>query len=299
MRKRKKIKKYRIFPAAFFIFTHFDTLMCAVRFLKTVVTDFFGIQFLRKFGLTKTPIVNVDNELDKKIPFVPEKIGVYFEFTSFWIRPLSMLIHRLGKKRAKPYIIEFLKKITEVYSSAGQIYKMCMTTTSRPRCYKKFYFSVIYFFDPHYLCVPSLHVSIVSLVWSFYRRLISQLDDFSEEEKKAYIDELYDGAIEITEAVLYIKQHSVNCIPAALYMMTFLMEPYFTPEDGIQFLKDLFAKTDIPVEVQKELKDYMYFIYERFLLVGISDYNWIAPVRSWLKEYALNTGHVLKEKKIK
>ena len=295
----KRIKDYTTMPAVVFILTHLKTLPYAVIFLKTVIKDFFIIQFLRKFGITKTPVVKVDNKLDDKIPFTPNKIGTYLDFTAFWIRPMTMLLKRLGKKKACAYIVDFLKRIRRAYHSAGRVYNMCMTTTARPRYHKKFYFNVIHFFDPHYLCVPSLHVSIVTLVWSFYRKVFAELGEFSDEEKKFYIDELYSGAIEITETVLYIKQHRVNCIPAALYMMTFLMRTYFTAEDGIHFLRDLFVKTSIPVETQKEIKDYMYFIYERFLLVGITDDNWISPIRSWLKEYAVSSGQVLTAKKIR
>ena len=125
------------------------------------------------------------------------------------------------------------------------------------------------------------------------------MEEFTEEEKSVYLNEIYTGAIKIAETVLYIKQHSVNCIPAALYMMTFLMKPYFTAEDGIQFLRDMFVNTDIPVQDQKELKDYMYFIYERFLLVGITDDNWIAPIKAWLKEYCITSNQAYLSKKIR
>lgn len=204
-----------------------------------------------------------------------------------------MIIKKLGAKKALPIVVDFLNTIALTYKSASRVYKMCMTTTARPKYYKNFHFRLIHFWDPHYLCVPSLHIGVVSLVWSYYKNLFNSdkiLDsEISVTEKKDFLDELYDGAIEIAETVLYIKQHSVNCIPAALYMMTFLLKPYFTAEDGIHFLRDLFVKTDIPVSDQNELKDYMYFIFERFLLVGITDDNWISPIRAWLKEYCTNT----------
>jgi len=295
----KPINTYSTTPAAIFIFSHVSLALRGIFFITTVIRDFFINQFARKFGFIKTPIVKVDNELDEKIPFTPSKIGTYLDFTAFWLRPLSMLIFKLGPKKAKPYIDDFLKKITIAYHSAGRVYRMCMSTTARPRYYKMFYFRVIHFFDPHYLCVPSLHISVVSLVWSFYRKAFSEMEEFTEEEKSVYLNEIYTGAIKIAETVLYIKQHSVNCIPAALYMMTFLMKPYFTAEDGIQFLRDMFVNTDIPVQDQKELKDYMYFIYERFLLVGITDDNWIAPIKAWLKEYCITSNQAYLSKKIR
>lgn len=297
--KIKSIKDYSVPKAAVFILTSPHLVLDAVTFVVTVIKDFFIIQFARKFGFTNTPIAKVDNQLDDKIPFTPYKIGTYLDFTAFWIRPMTMMIEKLGSKKATHFIKEYLKKITLAYHSASIVYRMCMSTTARPKYYKMFYFRVIHFFDPHYLCVPSLHISVVSLVWSFYKDAFKQMPELSQEEKDFYLNELYDGAIKIAETVLYIKQHSVNCIPAALYMMTFLMRPHFTAEDGIQFLRDMFVKTNIPVDTQKELKDYMYFIYERFLLVGITDDNWIAPIRSWLKEYCINSNQEYIARKIK
>lgn len=295
----RHINDYKVGTAVAFVITHPGTFLRFVGLIKTIIVDFFVLQFARKFGFTNIPIAKVDNELDKKIPFVPNKIGTYLDFTAFWIRPLSMMIKEMGPKKAKPYIDDFFHKITVTYHSASRVYRMCLTTTDRPNYNKMFYFQVIHFFDPHYLCVPSLHISVVSLVWSFYKNLFKDMDDISKEQKDIYLNEMYKGAIKIAETVLYIKQHSVNCIPAALYMMTFLMRPYFTAEDGIQFLRDLFIETDIPKNDQKELKDYMYFIYERFLLVGITNDNWISPIRDWLKEYCINSGQEYIAKKIR
>lgn len=297
--KIKPIRTYNHGLGLLFIFTNWDLGLRGIYFIKTVLVHFFLNQFARKFGFTQTPIAKVDNELDDKIPFTPKKIGTYLDFTAFWLRPLTMVLFRLGPKKAKPIIRDFVKKITLTYKSAARVYKVCMSTTKRPRYYKMFYFRMIHFFDPHYLCVPSLHISVVSLVWGFYRKLFAESTDFTEEEKKFYLEEIYDDAIKIAETVLYIKQHSVNCIPAALYMMSVLLHPYFTAEDGIQFLRDMFIKTDIPEHDQKELKDYMYFIYERFLLVGITGDNWILPIKTWLKEYCVNSGQVNVAKKIK
>lgn len=295
----KRICNYKSGTTVLFVLLHPDVFLKVVSFIKTVLIDFFISQFARKFGFTNTPVAKVDNELDSKIPFNPDKVGIYLDFTPFWIRPLSMIIKRLGYKKAKPYVVDYLNKIKLAYNSAGKVYKICMSTTDRPKYHKKFYFRVIHFFDPHYLCVPSLHICVVSLVWTFYRQAFSEITEISQEEKDLYLNELYDNAIKIAETVLYIKQHSVNCIPAALYMMTFLMRPYFTAEDGIQFLKDMFKKSSLSQETQKELKDYMYFILERFILVGTTDDNWIEPIKAWLKEYCINTNQAFIAKKIK
>ena len=290
----KKLEEYKDSTLLSMVFTDIDVFFATVSFIKTVLIHFFLAQFARKLGLTRTPIAKVDNDLDKKIPFTPSKVGTYLDFTSFWFRPLSMLIKKLGRKKAKPYILKFLHKINLAYSSAAKVYETCMSTTDRPRYHKMFYFRVIHIFDPHYLCVPSLHITVVALAWNFYREAFKGIPELTEEEKKLYLEEIYEGSIKIAETVLYIKQHSVNCIPAALYMMTFIMKPYFTANDAIQFLHDMFLDSDISPEDQKQMKDYMYFIFERFLLAGVTGDNWIEPIKAWLKEYCIasNQAHI-------
>lgn len=295
----KKLEEYKDSTLLSMVFTDIDVFFSTISFIKTVLIHFFCSQFARKLGLTKTPIAKVDNDLDKKIPFTPSKVGTYLDFTSFWFRPLSMLIKKLGRKKAKPYIIKFLHKINLAYSSAAKVYETCMSTTDRPRYHKMFYFRVIHIFDPHYLCVPSLHITVVALVWNFYREAFKEIPELTEEEKKIYLDEIYEGSIKIAETVLYIKQHSVNCIPAALYMMTFIMKPYFTASDAIQFLHDMFLESDISPKDQKQMKDYMYFIFERFLLAGVTGDNWIEPIKAWLKEYCIDSNQAHIAEKIK
>ncbi len=63
------------------------TLRAALRFVGTVARDFFWLQFSVKLGIRKIKIINVDHELDARIPFRPEKIGAYLDFIAFWIRP--------------------------------------------------------------------------------------------------------------------------------------------------------------------------------------------------------------------
>lgn len=290
----KTISSYKPVTLVFFVLTDFSGFLTAVQLIVTILRDFFFIQINRKLGLKKTPIAKVDNELDKKIPFDPSKVNVYLGFIGFWINPLCMLIKRLGRKKAKPYVISFLRKITLAYKSAAQVYRICMTTTDRPHYHNTLYFRLIHFFDPHYLCVPSLHIAVVTLVWIFYREIFNEIDEFSQDEKNAYLEEIYRGTIQISETVLFIKQHSVNCIPAALYMINHLMPSHLDANDAIQILHDLFINTDVSEEDQKELKDYMYFMFERFLLTGTTDDNWILPIKDWLKEYckAHNQSHI-------
>lgn len=286
---RTSLSEYSTPKAYFIIFTHWKTCRATFSYIFTVLKDFFSIQFARKFNFTETPIVHVDNELDDKVPFNPAKVKIYLGFVDFWIKPLTMLTEVLGVKKAIPYIVEFLGYIKAAYYEAGQLYRISMTTTNRPKYYKG-RFRLIHVFDPHFLCVPSLHIGVVTLTYAFYRKIFPELP-VSQEQKDLWLDQLYRGAASISETVLYIKQHSVNCIPAAMHMMSFIMKPHFTPEDSIKFLNDLFKDApDVTPEDQKALSEYMKFVYERFLLEGSNEDDWKIPVKRWLREYAEQNG---------
>lgn len=187
-------------------------------------------------------------------------------------------------------MVRFLYLLNKTYKEAAKMYRFSMTTTNRPVCLKNRKFLWIYITDPHLLCVPSLHISIIALVCIFYREALKE-PEFTEEEQKVYWDEIFSDGIKIAESVLYIKQHSVNCIPAALYMMTHIVRPYFTAEDGIAFLEAMFKDDKrITAEQKHSISEYMNFIYERFLLEGVAEQDWRKPVQRWLIEYAHNTG---------
>ena len=210
------------------------------RFLRTVVRDFFWLQFSVKWRFKTIPVLDVSHPLDELIPFTPDKVKIYLNFTNFWIRPMTLLFRRLGVKKALPYCIEYLSLIETAYANAAKVYRFCMTTTKRPDYKTDAAFKMIHAFDPHLLCVPSLHVAIVILSSVYYADVFKN-DDFTEEERKTYTAELREGARRIIESVLYVKQHSVNCIPAAMYMMLYVLKNRFTISAGIDIINSLFA----------------------------------------------------------
>lgn len=260
------------------------TFKPTIRYLGTVIKDFFLLQFLVKFGFKKIPIINVDHPLDKTVPFTPAKVSVYLDFVAFWIRPLDYIGARFGRKQQAEYTASFLHLVRRCYQEAARIYRFRMTTTKRPRYYKG-RFRIIHLFDPHYLCVPSLHVIIVVLAYTFYRKAFAELN-MPKEESDALNRELYDGAVAITETVLYIKQHSVNCIPAALYAMTRITPNEVTPEEVIRFVQDLFKEADT---VEKKdvlaIREHILELYENLLLQGYHDDTWVTPLQRWLNIY--------------
>jgi hypothetical protein len=66
---------------------HRASLVALLRYARTVMRDFFFLQFSVKFGLKKIVVLNVDHPLDRTVPFRPEKVGVYLDFVAFWVVP--------------------------------------------------------------------------------------------------------------------------------------------------------------------------------------------------------------------
>ncbi|MFI3258073.1 MAG: hypothetical protein R3Y36_07235 [Spirochaetales bacterium] len=284
----RPIFNFSVRHAYFFILTHIKTFVPIMRYLKVVICDFFLLQFSVKWGLRKIEVVNVDHKLDCEVPFVPSLAPVYLDFVNFWIRPLSFIIQRL-KNHSAEHVARFITTLTNTYIRATEFYTFKMTTTYRPTDadYKDKNFTMIRRFDPHYLCVPSLHISVVVLTFAFYKDLFEKESSFfSEEEKKAYNAELYYSAVQIAETVLYIKQHSVNCIPAALYMMNDILGDLFTPDDAEKFIDALFFdKPDISTEGKKQINEHVHFLFERFFLEKAFESSWINPMKRWLLNY--------------
>ena len=263
------------------------------RFLRTVVRDFFWLQFSVKWRFKTIPVLDVSHPLDELIPFTPDKVKIYLNFTNFWIRPMTFLFRRLGVKKALPYCIEYLSLIETAYANAAKVYRFCMTTTKRPDYKTDAAFKMIHAFDPHLLCVPSLHVAIVILSSVYYTDVFKN-DDFTEEERKTYTAELREGARRIIESVLYVKQHSVNCIPAAMYMMLYVLKNRFTISAGIDIINSLFADDETLSDPdKKKISAHIHFMFERLLLEGANENDWTVPVKRWLKSYARSKNIVL------
>ncbi len=280
------IKELSIIPAYVYALTHLKTFFALIRYLWIVVKDFFLLQFTVKWGWRKIEIINVDHALDEKIPFEPSLAPVYMDFFNFWTRPLS-LITKISKKQAYTHFVDMLMLVGDIYKQASTFYKYKMTTTNRPTAevYRDKIFDYIRRVDPHYLCVPSLHIAVVIVTYSFFKKVFKELG-YSDEDQKRYNDELYKGAIEIGETVLYVKQHSVNCIPAAVYMMTDAIPELFSIEDAIIFMDDLFAKqTNITEDDKKSINEHLHRLFEQLLLEGKYSEHWLEPLKRWLHKY--------------
>ena len=293
----KPFSSYSVIAPFFFLTLRPATAFYAWNFIFTILRDFFFLQHLQKLHITKRRIINVDTDIDEKIPFVPQRIFTYLGFVNFFIKPMDMLKKRLGYKKAAPYLCIYLKFLTKIYCNASSIYRYTMTTTTRPRYLKTHNFRTIHFFDPHLLCVPSIHVAISAGVLAWFKQFF-KIGLFKKEDADAYIEELKLQAVSIVESVLFVKQHSVNCIPLALYMLTATMnKSFFSAKDAIDFIDSLFVNAkEIDAETRKEIIEYFYYMYDRALLESKYSSDWQMCIQHWLNDFA-NQNHQSQIKK--
>ena len=67
-------------------------------YIFTILRDFFILQHLQRFHITKRRVINVDTAIDEKIPFVPQRIFVYLSFVSFFVNFYPKTIEKLRNK---------------------------------------------------------------------------------------------------------------------------------------------------------------------------------------------------------
>jgi len=251
----------------------------------TILKEFFFLQYFEKIHILHIPIVHVDHSLDKKIPFTPSKVTIYLDFINHWVRPLAMLVKKFGFWHASVLTKKWMLRFRKLYQCCGKIYHFRLTTTDRPLYKETKEFRQIHALDPHYLCVPSLHVATVFLAYGFYRHIF-ETEDFSETEKSQWGKELYEGALEITETVLYVKQHSVNCIPAALYLVVSNFKEWLSIEDARAFIDSLFLTPEGFTEKDSmEIRNYIRSSFENYLAESEKCGNWYEPIWNFLAAY--------------
>lgn len=252
----------------------------------TILKEFFFLQYFERFHILHIPVVHVDHPLDKKIPFTPEKVKIYLDFINLWVRPLAMLVQKFGFWHASRLTKQWMLRFRKLYQCCGKIYHFRLTTTDRPKYKEMREFRQIHFLDPHFLCVPSLHVATVFLAFGFYRHIFGT-EDFTETEKRLWSEELYRGALEITETVLYVKQHSVNCIPAALYLVTQNFPEWISLDDARKFIGELFVKPEgFSEEEAFQVREHIRATFEQYLIESESAAKWYEPVRNFLLNYS-------------
>jgi hypothetical protein len=234
----------------------------ALHFIHTVYTYFFLPQFQTKFKIKTRPVVWVDHELDRKIPFSPHHVETYLSFTHLWIKSLAFVYRQFGRQ-VLPDIVDFVKGIDTLYQESARVYTRIQSTTDRPHDVGGFYFKVIHLFDPHLHCIPSLHVCVVGYTYVKIREIVARYaekpEDFEEE-----IDYLWRQTIHIADSILFIKQHSVNCVSAGLFTLT-AGNYGFTIDHARKVIRALFSQRGRTLEAAEELRSFISELYEHFL----------------------------------
>jgi len=279
--------------------------------VPSIFYNFFLRQYHAAFFPGRIPVTKVDHQLDKKIPFVPSWITIYLDFVQFWVRMLSFFVRRYRRKSFIP-VRDFITSMGNLYAFAAEVYSKNLSTTKRPFYIARPRFLLIHLLDPHLMCIPSLHVMIAVHTYTMFSVIAKQLGE--EENLNDQIEEMEQGALAISRAILFVKQHSVNCIPAALYAMTCFNPGVFTPQEAERFTSLLFSpapgknitlencnvplrskvhpsaspSTVIPEADLSLIKSHILSLYSRFLEEKKTAVNWYDPLLIFLKTYNAN-----------
>ncbi len=231
-------------------------LRCALRLAAEALRSFFLPQFENAL-LRLRPVINVDHPLDAAIPFDPSRVEKYLEFVQLWMATFYRLWRFYGRA-ARRDIVDFLEAIRRLYAETGSVYRTVHTTTTRPAKNYNLRFAVIHAVDPHLDCVPSLHVILVVANWLLASEIVGRLGThrargFDAEQVELWTRSLRGEALAITESVLFVKQHSVNCVGASLYYLKRRF-PAFGDEEAEAFVRDLFAAESAGLEAAAEIR---------------------------------------------
>jgi hypothetical protein len=269
--------------------------------IPSIFYNFFFRQYRAAFLHGRIPITKVDHPLDEKIPFSPMWVTIYLDFVNYWIRMLSFFLRRYGR-RAYESAADFIQSIGDLYAYAAEVYSKNLSTTKRPFYIARPRFFLIHLADPHLMCIPSLHVMVAIRAYTMFAEIVKKLGE--DEKLKDQILEMKQGALSITQAILFVKQHSVNCIPAALYAMTCFSPDLFPIEEAETFTELLFSpvprsakapkncrvhpsdapSTKISEADRAEIKSYILSLYRRFLEEGKTAKFWGEPLVNFLRE---------------
>ncbi len=251
------------------------------------IRSFFLPQFANVLFRLRS-VVSVDHALDAEIPFDPRHIGKYLEFVKLWMGSVYKLWRLYGENSISG-LCEYVDSIRNLYRDAGSVYRRVHTTTARPKETPNLRFALIHALDPHLNCVPSLHVLIVLANWklaaAFARSRSSEGVRLDAAAAGAnWVASLRDEALAITETVLFVKQHSVNCIGASLYYLVNRF-PGFTDGDAREVVRDLFTTRGSELAAIGEIRAEIIGIYEALQadMAGSPDRGWQGPILDFIE----------------
>jgi hypothetical protein len=265
----------------------------AVHCLSSISGNFFFLQY-RGAALWKTrskkriPVSKVDHPSDNAVPFSPERIAVYLDFSPFWIRTAAWLLDEARNNTAHRNAMvmearDFIDSIARLYEFAAVVYRQNLSTTSRPRYLKSIRFIIVHLFDPHLMCIPSLHVMLMIFMYTRARKIMRTFN--LEEKYTAELEKIRAHSTEITDAVLYVKQHSINCVSAAMYAMTRFDASLFPYDEALKFCSSLFRIAPlVSGEVCEKMRSHICALYKAFYEAGenLPGTAWDKPLLDFL-----------------
>jgi len=240
--------------------------VCA--YIKAVFTEFFFPQYTGYGPEGKKTAVNVEHPFDFTIPFEPELGKVYHRFFPHGFRVMNLLFKNFfskwhkGKSTREFYsvICEMISGITRYYYDCSWICSRIRSTTSRPPVRLRIPFILIHLTDPHFHCVPSLHVLSMYYFYAWVRTAGTKFAATSAEALELS-DQAFHEATIVTEAILFVKQHSVNCIAASFFMLTITM-PFFEESEVRRCILSLFTTFGAELPNKDTLRSYMLEHYQ-------------------------------------
>jgi hypothetical protein len=275
-----------------------------IRCIATIFYNFFFRQYRAAYLPGRVPVSKVDHPFDKKIPFAPSWVTIYLDFTAFWTRIVSFLLRQYGR-RAIASVKDFISSMGSLYIFAAGVYKKNFSTTKRPFYVARPRFFLIHLVDPHLMCIPSLHVMIVIRTYTKFTQIMKALGEYDKFAPQ--IEELKRGAQAISRAILFVKQHSINCVSAALYAMTCFSPELFPPEEAEAFAAQVFSqeaappaprppkapanyavrpaaapRIKIPQEDAQVILEYVIRLYRQFLSEKESSKTWEEPLLKFM-----------------
>ena len=272
-----------------------------LRCIFSIFFNFFFRQYRAAWLPGRVPVSKVGHPLDLKIPFVPAWVTIYLDFVTYWVRMVSFLLRAYGR-RAYGAAREFITSMGELYAFAAETYRQNFSTTDRPFYIARPRFFLIHLVDPHLMCIPSLHVMVVIRTYTRFAAILRSLNE--EENCAAQIAEMKQGALAITQAILFVKQHSINCIAAAMYAMTRFDRGLFPPEEAEAFAALLFGdpppppaaaenrprfcpcaapRTKLPPADAAAIRAHILGLYRLFLEEGNTARDWTEPLLRFMR----------------
>ncbi len=269
-------------PLVLIVLFKWRLLKPALSFIGTVLRRFFFDQFVYRLKPGRVQVKNIEHPLDAWIPVRYEMAGVYLGFIKLWIYALAYLRKRIGPE-FDDGVLDFLAGLQRCYADASGIYGQCLSTTRRPARAPCPRLAFVYAVDPHLFCVPSLHVLVVGYT---YHRLRGLLEARGLAGRFAVeLEALRDRAIAITESILYVRQHSVNCIPAALSMLQVIV-PSYDEAESKAFLSSLFeSEPELSAYRRAEAVAYMASLYDTLVSSGQGQAERYGAIVKFLLEY--------------